>query len=90
MFKLFDFLFKEEKEKDYIGRFEDESVVLHQKIEMFDKPEKWNDEQVNDAIYKSRFALVAIYSQLHRTNIVLRWIRLFLCLIFVILVYKLF
>lgn len=89
MFKLFDFLFKEEKEKDYIGDLEDESVVLHQKIQMFDKAEEWSDKEVNDAIYKSRFALVAIYSQLHRSNILLRWIRLLLLLIFLLLVYKL-
>ena len=90
MFKLFDILFQEEKEKDFLGTLRDETAVFHQKTEMFDNVEERSDKEINDAIYKSRFALIAIFSQLYRANIILRWIRLFLCLIFVVLVYKLF
>lgn len=89
MFKIFDFLFKEEEEKDLSGDKNSESAVLHQKVQMFDNVEPWTEKEVNDAIYKSRFALVAIFSQLDRTNIILRWIRLLLLLILAILVYKL-
>ena len=89
MFKIFDFLFDEEEKKNILGDRDSESVVLHEKVQMLDKAESWNEKEVNDAIYKSRFLLVSIFSQLNRANIILRWIRLLLLLILMILVYKL-
>ena len=95
MFSYLDFLFKEEKSKNTDAKIfgYTESYWLQERVRSSEIENEYkvtyDEEQVNTAIIHTRQDIVLLTAMLNRTNILLRWIRLFLFLILLLVVYRL-
>jgi len=94
MFSFFDFLFREERTKNSIARdfgmtesHHLQRGVIHDEIDRKDL-NNYDEDDVNSAIVHTRQDVVLLVAILQRTNILLRWIRLLLVLLLVLLLYK--
>jgi len=92
MFSFFDFLFREERAKNSLGRdfgmTESTSLQLDVKDSENENDRKgiytYESEEVNSAIVHTRQDVVMVIAILQRTNILLRWIRFLLVCLFVL------
>ena len=94
MFSHFDFLFGEEKSKNVDGKIfgHTESHFLQESVRASEIENKngifYDEDEVKIAIIHARQDIVLLVAILSRTNILLRWIRLILVAIFLVIAYR--
>jgi len=94
MFSFFDFLFREERTKNAAAREfgMTESHYLQRDVmgsEMSRNDiNQYDTDEINAAIVHTRHDIVLLVAILQRTNILLRWIRLILVCLLILLLYK--
>ena len=90
MFSFFDFLFREERAKNSLGRVYGmaESASLQQSVMFSENDNKivnvYERDEINSAIVHTRQDVVMVIAILQRTNILLRWIRFLLVCLFML------
>ena len=96
MFSFFDFLFREERTKNNIGRSfgQSESSFIQGEVKGAEYDRKdinyYEDDEVKTAIVHTRQDVVLLVVLMQRTNILLRWIRLLLLCIILLIFFKIF
>ena len=94
MFSFFDFLFREERTKTAAAREFGMTESHHLQRDVMKDEMSRNDinqydpDEINAAIVHTRQDMVLLVAILQRTNILLRWIRLLLVCLLVLLLYK--
>ncbi len=94
MFSFFDFLFREERTKNAAAREFGMTESHHlQRGVMSDELSRtdlnqYDKDEINAAIVHTRQDIVLLVAILQRTNILLRWIRLLLVCLLIMLLYK--
>lgn len=93
MFSFFDRFFSEERTRDPMARDFgiSESLWLQRSVkrEELDQLSSYSEDEINQAIVHTRQDLVLLFSQIRRTNIILRWIRFLLVILLITLWIKL-
>ena len=96
MFSFFDFLFREERTKNALvrslGQSESSFIQGEVKDAEYDRKEInfYEDDEVKTAIVHTRQDVVLLVVIMQRTNILLRWIRLILLCILLLIFFKFF
>jgi hypothetical protein len=94
MFSFFDFLFREERTKNATAREFGMTESHHLQRGVMKDEMNQNDinqydtDEINAAIVHTRQDIVLLVAILQRTNILLRWIRLLLICLLILLLYK--
>ena len=93
MFRIFDFLFKEEKDKEF--GLTTESAWLQSSVmqsehnstrELSEDDSFYSKYEVEQSIVHTRQDVVLLVSILQRTNVLLRWIRFLIVILILVLV----